>query len=109
LWVFDAGGRVGDANPGARLQQYRVQPGPEPLLMPEQTIELTSPRGGVLGVTREAVWLYVTPGHCERLSPGGLRLSALSSSEPVLPDWILPTQRLDQSLWLEPNGRVARV
>lgn len=107
LWTFDAG-RPGGAGP-ATLQSFRLSPASVALLLPEQTIELTSPPAGVFGVSREGVWLYVTPSHAERFSPGGLRLSSLQLSVPVLPAWILPTRRLEQSLWVEESGRVSRV
>ena len=107
LWVFDAEGGVGDSH-RPELLSYLLKPGPRDLPLPEQSIELRSPRGGVFGVTREGTWLYVTAGLAERFSPGGLRLSGLTLSEPVSPTWLLPARRLDQSLWLDDSGRTSR-
>jgi hypothetical protein len=109
LWVFDAGQHGGAVPSPPTLSRCRLTPSETPVLLPEQTIELASPRGGVFGPTREGVWLYATPGHVERFSPGGLRLSRLTLGEQVLPTWVLPVRRLDQSLWLEESGNLARV
>jgi hypothetical protein len=109
LWIFDGESRGGASVGPATLSSYRLKPAEVGLLLPEQSIELTSPRGGVFGVTREGVWLYVTSGHVERLSPGGLRLASFALSEPSLPTWMLPARRLDQSVWLDEAGRALRV
>jgi hypothetical protein len=104
IWVFD--GVRGASAP--TLVSYRLVEG-EPRCLPEQTIELTSPRGGVLGVTREGVWVYFTPGREERLAPSGLRLPGATFSEQTLPAWALPVRRLDQVLWLDEAGNASRV
>jgi hypothetical protein len=109
LWVFDAGQHGGGVLAPPTLRRCRLTPSDSPLLLPEQTIELASPGGGVFGPTREGVWLYATAGRVERLSPAGLRLSWLTRGEQVLPTWVLPARRLDQSLWLEESGNLARV
>lgn len=107
FWVFDG---LGSALRGApTLHGFRLAAAGEIRALPEQTIELTSPRGGVFGVTREGVWLYLTPGHQERLAPSGLRLPGASFSEQGLPAWALPARRLDQALWIDEAGVVTRV
>ncbi|HEX2874126.1 MAG TPA: hypothetical protein VHP33_22885 [Polyangiaceae bacterium] len=106
LWVFDAQGRGAGA---PTLQLYRLLPGSEALPLPEQSIELGTPAGGSFGVTREGVWLYVTPGQGERFGPGGARLSKLALGDAALPTWVLPARRLDQSLWVAEHGQVSRV
>lgn len=107
LWIFD--GEAGTGAGPATLSSYRLSPDDSSLRLPEQTIELASPRGGVFGVTREGVWLYRTAARVERFSPGGLRLPGLASQEGALPTWMVPARRLDQSLWLEEGGGVSRV
>lgn len=103
LWIFEP-----DSAP-PKLNSYRIgKPGPSALLLPEQTIELSSPRGGSFGVTREGVWLYVTSGRAERFAPGGLRLPGLSFAGDGVPTWLLPSRRLDQSAWLDENGKLTR-
>jgi hypothetical protein len=109
FWVVDVAGKAGDSRGPGLLHGYSLEPNDAPLLLPEQTIELTSPRGGGFGVTREGTWLYATAGHGERFSPGGLRLSGLSLGDSALPTWLLPARRLDQSLWLQEGGEVSRV
>jgi hypothetical protein len=109
LWIFDGQGQGGTSARPPTLSSYRLTPDDSSLRLPEQTIELTSPRGGVFGVTREGVWLYCTPRHVERLSPGGLRLPGFALEQARLPTWVAPARRLDQSLWLDETGRAARV
>lgn len=109
LWIFDGDARGDKGAAPATLFGYRLQPADVPLLLPERSIELTSPRGGVFGVSREGVWLYVTSGRVERLSPGGLRLPGFAVKESALPTWVAPARRLDQSLWLDEAGSVSRV
>jgi hypothetical protein len=108
FWVVDVAGKAGDSRGPGLLHGYSLEPTEAPLLLPEQSIELTSPRGGVFGLTREGTWLYATAGHGERFSPGGLRLPGLSLGDSALPTWLLPTRRLDQSLWLQETGEVSR-
>lgn len=109
LWVFDDQRRAGIAAGAATLQLYRLLAGSEAVPLPEQSIELGSAAGGTFGVTREGVWLYLTPGRGERLGPGGARLSKLSLGDAALPTWVLPARRLDQSLWVTESGQVSRV
>ena len=109
LWVFDDQGRGGTAAGAATLQLYRLLLDNQALPLPEQSIELASPAGGAFGVTREGVWLYLTPGQGERLGPSGVRLSKLSLGNVSLPSWVLPARRLDQSVWVAETGQVSRV
>jgi hypothetical protein len=105
FWVFEP-----QAAP-PKLSSFRIPAAGQTvgLLLAEQTIELSSPRGGVVGATREGVWLYLTAGRAERFGPGGAKLAALDLGNAPLPMWALPTQRLDQSLWLDAAGSVSRV
>jgi hypothetical protein len=109
FWVVDVQGESGDSRGPGVLHGYSLQPSALPVLLPEQSIELTSPRGGVFGQTREGTWLYATAGRGERFSPGGLRLSGLNLGASALPTWLLPARRLDQSVWLQDSGQVSRV
>jgi len=107
IWVFDPGGRA-SAHPS--LSSFRLAQGDELVALPEQTIALGSPQGGVFGVTREGVWLYVAQGRVERFSPGGLRLAGLTLAGATLPPtWALPAQRVDEGLWLDEGGQLQRV
>jgi hypothetical protein len=108
FWVVDVDGKAGDSHGPGLLQSYVLEPSEAPLPLPEQSIELTLPRGGVFGRTREGTWLYATGGRGERFSPGGLRLSGLGLGQGELPTWLLPARRLDQSLWLQDSGQVSR-
>jgi hypothetical protein len=105
FWVFEPQG-----TPPA-LSSYRLTTGAKDvsLLLPEQVIELASPRSGVFGATREGVWLYLTPGRAERFGPGGTKLAPLALGRTGLPTWALPARRLDQSLWLDAAGPLTRV
>jgi hypothetical protein len=109
LWIFEGADGVPGSSP-PRLSSFRLAKGGGLVSLPELTIELTSPAGGVFGASREGVWLYLTPGRVERFGPGGLRLSGLTVPEPEqLPTWMLPARRLDQSLWLSETGQLRRV
>lgn len=104
IWVLDP-----DAVP-PKLTSYALgATSVSRVLVPEQTIEAAGPRGGTFGVTREGVWLYVTPGKVERFAPSGLKLPSLRSTEGTAPSWTLPSRRIDQSLWLEDTGPLTRV
>jgi hypothetical protein len=105
VWVFERGSR---GSPG-RLSAFPLTAGELPLLLPEQTIELAPADAALLGVTREGVWLYLTPDHAERFGPSGTRLAGLTFERSPLPVWALPAQRLDQSLWIDSSGQVERV
>jgi hypothetical protein len=103
LWVVERG----SASLPAVLRRYRLDGSARGVLLPESTIEAQSPGGGVFGVTREGVWLYLTAGHVARFGPGGARLAPVRS-DPHLPAWALPARRLDQSLWIDEAGTVSR-
>ena len=107
VWVLDA---VGTPASPPSLSSFRLFKSEGLVALAEQTIELVSARGGIFGVTREGVWLYVTRGHAERFSPGGLRLQGLVLSERgAQPTFVLPARRLDQSFWVDEAGQVSRV
>lgn len=106
LWLFDARPGSGPTT----LVSYRLTEGEAGIPLPEQTIELASPRGGVVGTTREGVWLYLTPGMQERRGAGGARLAGVTlPADQQLPIWVLPTRRLDQALWADEQGELSRV
>lgn len=103
LWVFDA-----ESSP-PNLRSYRLGASSVGgVLVPEQAIDLQSPRGGTLGVTREGVWLYLTPHRVERLAPSGLQLTPLVGGPASVPSWSLPTRRVDQSVWVDEAGNLTR-
>lgn len=106
IWLFDGGGAPALGPP--QLHAFRLVAGAARVQLPEQSIELAAPRGGVFGASREGVWLYLTPGRAERLSPGGLRLPGFALAETELPAWVLPARRLDQGLWLDEAGSLSR-
>lgn len=106
VWIFDSGG-TSSLGP-ARLLAFRLEKTDSRIFLPEQTIELTSPRGGVVGQTREGVWVYLTAERAERLSPSGLRLPGFPSFSKQLPTWILPTRRLEQAWLLDDSGWLSR-
>jgi hypothetical protein len=91
-----------------QLSGYRLTKGSQGVLLPEQEIELESPAGGVVGMTREGVWLYFTPGRAERFGPSGARLKGLTTSELVGPFFSLPTRRLDQQYFIDERGQLTR-
>lgn len=105
FWVFDP---ARGSAPGS-LRCFLIPKQDEFLPSPVQTIELAPTKAAVLGVTREGVWLYLTEGLAQRFAPGGARLPALSLDPGALPNWVLPAQRLDQSLWLSEKGELLRV
>jgi hypothetical protein len=103
LWVLEP-----DATPPL-LRRYRLgETFHSGIMLAEQTIELAGPRGGTFGVTREGVWLYVTPGRAERFAPSGLGLPGLRLADAAVPSWSLPARRVDQSLWLDEAGTLTR-
>lgn len=106
LWVFEPG----HGGSPSRLNGYSLSKLEELVPTPEQTIELGA-AGGVLGLTREGVWLYVTEGHVSRFAPAGGRLPSLAfePSSVSRPDWVLPASRVDQSSWLSEGGELWRM
>lgn len=106
LWIFDGQGSAELGSP--KLIGYRLVEGEGPLVLPEQTIELQAPRGGVFGLTRAGVWLYAKDQKLERLAPSGLRLGEARLPELPAPAWLAPARRLDQALWVEESGQIFR-
>jgi hypothetical protein len=102
IWIFE--GRR--APP--RFAGYRLAKGAQVVLLPEQEIALESAAGGVVGTTREGVWLYFTAGRIERFGPGGARLRSLKTPELAVPFLSLPTRRLDQQHFLDEHGLLTR-
>jgi hypothetical protein len=107
IWLFDGSGSSATLG-SPKLWSFRLTETGSTLQLPEQTLELTSPRGGVFGATREGVWLYLSSAGGERLSPGGARLPGFRLPQAALPALVLPARRLDQSLWLEAGGGLTR-
>jgi len=99
FWVFDAG--------SAELRGYHLEPGSS-LLLDGEVFRLDSPGGGVVGLSREAVWLYLTAGRLERRAPNGERLSVVPFPEAPRPTWILPARRLDEAWLLDASGRLSQ-
>jgi hypothetical protein len=103
FWVLDRHG----APP--RLSRYRVGAGDvSAIALPEQTLELAAEPGGAFGVTREGVWLYLTPPRASRFAPSGAKLPGLQLDPSAPPTWALPSRRLDQSTWLDSGGQLTR-
>lgn len=106
IWIFDVlKGSDGRSRP--MLNGIVLEPGQLGILLPERSVELEQPPGGLLGRTREGVFLYLSEGRAERFGPGGARLS--KSAFPSLPQvvWVLPAPRLDQCFLFE-RRRVLR-
>lgn len=104
IWIADTDG----APPN--LASYRIDTEQTtPILLPEQTIELGAAPGGTFGVTREGVFVYVTPSGARRFAPSGAKLAPLATQGTTPPAWLLPNRRLDQSWWLDEQGALERV
>jgi hypothetical protein len=106
VWVFDVlKGSDGRSRP--MLNSIALEPPRLGILLPERSVELEQPPGGLLGRTREGVFLYLGESGAERFAPGGARLS--KPAFPSLPRvvWVLPARRLDQCFLFE-RGRVLR-
>jgi len=103
LWVFEPAGE----GSRSRLSGYLLGKSDAVIPTPEQSIEL-GPAGGVLGLSREGVWLYLTAGHAERFAPTGARLPPLELDREPLPGWVLPSLRVDHSSWLSEAGELWR-
>lgn len=108
VWVFDAGSGSGPTPRGPKLSSTLLSPGSSGLLLPDREAQLELGPGGVLGSTREGIWLYIANEQAQRLGPGGARLSKLRF--PELPDllWMLPARRLDQCYLVDAGGGVSR-
>lgn len=103
FWIFEPLG----APPTLRSFRLPTEAPGLALLLAEQTIELAA--GGssaAFGVTREGVWLHLTPGHAQRFAPGGAKLAPLTLGADTLPTWVLPARRLDHSTWVDEMGTV---
>lgn len=107
IWVFDvlSGGQGSQVKP--TLAAVALDPARIGISLPEYRVELELPAGGVLGRTREGVWLYATGRGVERFGPGGARLSKLALPELAELLWLLPMRRLDQCFVVE-RRRVSR-
>ncbi len=104
-WVFDRGG--GDSRPTRpTLSSIQLDPEARGILLPTQTLELESGGPGVLGATREGVWIHWAARKAQRFGPGGARLPALKLPELPKLLWALPARRLDQCYVFDEEGRV---
>ena len=108
IWVFDPEHRAQGAAPRPVLSSMLLDPKRSGLLLPDRTIELEQPSGGVLGTTREGVWLYLSGRSAERFGPGGARLARLALPEQQDLLWVLPARRLDQCFVFDEKGGVSR-
>jgi hypothetical protein len=106
IWVFDEL-TASDGRSRPTLSSILLDRAPLGVLLPERSVELELPPGGLLGRTREGVFLYMGKGSAERFGPGGARLPKLPL--PSLPElvWMLPARRLDQCFLFE-RRRVLR-
>jgi hypothetical protein len=106
-WIFDRGG--GDSRPTQpTLSSLQLDPEARGILLPTQTLELESGGPGVLGATREGVWIHWAARRAQRFGPGGARLPALKLPELPKLLWALPARRLDQCYLFDEAGRVFR-
>lgn len=105
VWIFE-GRRFAGQRP--KLSSFRLVPGEQRLLLPEQELEMETPSGGAFGTTREGVWLYFGAQRLERFGPGGAKLKGFGLPELARPFMVLPTRRLDQSLLLGDDGQLSR-
>jgi hypothetical protein len=106
IWVFDVL-KTSDGRSRPMLSSILLDRAPLGVLLPERSVELELPPGGLLGRTREGVFLYTGEGGAERFGPGGARLPKVPF--PSLPElvWMLPARRLDQCFLFE-RRRVLR-
>lgn len=106
IWVFDVL-KLGDGRSRPILSSIVLEPARLGVLLAERSVELELAPGGLLGRTREGVFIYLGKGGAERFGPGGARLPKLSL--PSLPGlvWALPARRLDQCFLFE-RRRVLR-
>jgi hypothetical protein len=108
LWLFDAGGVSGATVRAPKLSSFLLSSSAGGVLLPDREASLELGPGGVLGATREGVWLHVVKGQAERLGPGGARLSKMSLPEQKDLLWMLPARRLDQCYLVDSAGVVSR-
>jgi hypothetical protein len=104
IWI--AQGRTPGVQP--LLSSYRLAPGTESVLLPEQLLSIDAPGGGSFGVTREGVWLYFGEERIERFGPSGVKLTRLAWAASKKPFLALPTRRLDQEYLLDEEGHLTR-
>jgi hypothetical protein len=108
VWLFDAGSSSDASARPPKLSSFLLTPSAVGLLLPDREASLELEPGGVLGATREGVWLYVGKKQAERLGPGGARLSKLRMPELTDLLWMLPARRLDQAYLVHSGGGVSR-
>jgi hypothetical protein len=108
IWLFDAGGVSGASVRAPKLSSVLLSPGAVGVLLPDREAALELGPGGVLGTTREGVWLHVVKGQAERFGPGGARLSKMSLQEQKDLLWMLPARRLDQCYLVDSGGVISR-
>jgi hypothetical protein len=108
IWIFDASHQGTAGGSLGTLSSLLLEPGKSGLLLPDRSIELGLSPKGILGRTREGVWLHVSGRTAERFGPGGARLPKLSLPESKGLLWLLPARRLDQCLLFERGGRLSR-
>jgi hypothetical protein len=108
IWVFEPGSSSSAARRPKLSSMLLGAPGSAGVLLPDREAQLELEPGGVLGTTREGVWLYAAQEQAERFGPGGARLSKLRL--PKLEDllWMLPARRLDQCYLVDRQGGLSR-
>lgn len=100
VWVFDPTSRSADGVAQGTLQQVVLARAAGGLLLPSDDAQWALTPGGVLGRTREGVWLHAGDRRVERFAPGGARLSKLNVPPTSGLSWMLSARRLDQSYWV---------
>lgn len=107
VWVFDPGvSGQQQASPSA-LISFELRPADGLVPLPTGTLELEA-GAGVLGATREGVWIHWGEGRAERFGPGGARLRPLKVPDAIRPIWALPARRLDQCYLFDREGRLSK-
>lgn len=106
VWLFDAGRGSTAGTARAALHGVPLDGDAGAVVLPDRSVELAG--RGVLGTTREGVWLYLSERRAQRFGPAGAKLKELEL--PELPGllWVLPARRLDQAYLVTEQGRVVR-
>jgi hypothetical protein len=105
VWIFDPGGGQSAPTPPT-LSSVQLDPEAQGILLPSQTLELEPGGPGVLGATREGVWIHWAAKTAQRFGPGGARLPGLKLPELPKLLWALPARRLDQCYLFDEQGGV---
>lgn len=105
IWIFDPGSAQSRLTPPT-LSSVQLDPEAQGILLPTQTLELEPGGPGVLGATREGVWIHWAAKTAQRFGSGGARLAGLKLPELPKLLWALPARRLDQCYLFDEQGGV---